>query len=173
MIKILSGIYKGRNLKNIKIKNIRPTQSRVKKSMMDKLMPFNNKTILDLFAGVGTLGIEAISRGAKSVCFVEKNLNVIKLLKKNLDMLSINENCQIRVSDGIDYLKFSNERFDVIFADPPYYKYDFIDLIHLVTPLLLPGGIFCFESEKKNIETDLDVEVKKYGGTQVVFWRKK
>ena len=105
MIKIIGGKFKGRKLHNIKIKNVRPTQSRVKKSIMDIIMDFENKKVLDLYAGVGTLGIESISRGSSSVCFIEKNINVIKILKKNLESLMIDDNCKIIKSDVINYLK--------------------------------------------------------------------
>ena len=89
MIKIIAGNLKGRKLNNLKNNSVRPTLARVRKSIMDTLYPINDKIILDLFSGVGTLGIESISRGAKKVHFVEKKTNVIKLLKKNLESLKI------------------------------------------------------------------------------------
>ena len=73
MIRIISGRYKGHRLNNISSKNIRPTQARVKKSMLQILEPFNGKTVLDLFSGSGSLGIEALSRGASKVVSVENN----------------------------------------------------------------------------------------------------
>lgn len=171
MIKILGGKFKGRKLHNIKIKNVRPTQSRVKKSIMDIIMDFENKKVLDLYAGVGTLGIESISRGSSCVCFIEKNINVIKILRKNLESLMIDSNCKIIKSDVMNYLKKSKDKFDIIFADPPYYKHNFNDYKNLIVPLLEKNGIFCFESEYKAFKTELDVKINKYGNTQVVFWR--
>ena len=127
--------YKGRKLHSLSISNVRPTQSRVKKSIMDKIMSFDGTTILDLYAGVGTLGIESLSRGGSYVCFVEKNFRVAKLLKKNLDLLSINDNYKIEISDTIRFLKNTCDKFDIIFADPPYYKYDFLDFFDLIKPI--------------------------------------
>ena len=75
MLKIISGKFKGRKLNNIKVDSIRPTSALVKKSIMDSIMFFENKNILDLCCGVGTLGIEAISRGAQSVDFVDNSRN--------------------------------------------------------------------------------------------------
>ena len=172
MIKIIGGKLKGRKLHNIKIKNVRPTQARVKKSIMDKIMDFENKSVLDLYAGVGTLGIESISRGSSYVCFVEKNISVVKILKKNLDSLMIENNCKIIRSDVIKYLKNTTDKFDIIFADPPYYKYNFTDFKNIISPLLAKNGIFCFESESKEVKSEVDIAIKNYGNTQVVFWRK-
>ena len=178
MIKVLEGKYKGRKLNNFNINHVRPTQARVKKSIMDTLMPFENKTILDLFSGVGTLGIESISRGAKSVCFVENKFSVVKILKKNIEMLNIINKCDVQKLDVISYLKKTHSKYDIVFADPPYYKYNFINFIPLIKPILEKNGVFCFESDyNKNLnEINLnlkDVKLKKFGNTQVIIWRKK
>ena len=77
MIRIISGNLKGRRLANINTNILRPTKAIVRKSVMDSIRLFDNKKVLDLFSGVGTLGIEAMSRGAKEVVFVEKNYKVI------------------------------------------------------------------------------------------------
>ena len=95
MIKVLSGKYKGRKLNNFKLDIIRPTQAKVKKSIFDSIISLENKRILDLFSGVGTLGIESFSRGAKFVCFVEKNYQAVKLLRENLMMLDIKDRYSI------------------------------------------------------------------------------
>ena len=87
MIKIIAGEFKGRKLNNLKIDALRPTQAKVRKSIMDSIRDFNNKVVLDLFAGIGTLGIEAISRGAKEVRFVERNSRIVKVLDKNLSIM--------------------------------------------------------------------------------------
>ena len=84
MIKIISGKYRGRKLFEVPNLYVRPTQAVVRKSMMQILEPFENLEILDLYAGVGTLGIEAISRGASSLTAVEKNKLVLQTLTKNL-----------------------------------------------------------------------------------------
>ena len=74
MIRVISGNLKGRKLANINVDILRPTKAIVRKSIMDSIRLFNDKKVLDLFSGVGTLGIEAMSRGAKEVVFVEKNI---------------------------------------------------------------------------------------------------
>ena len=172
MIRILGGKFKGRKLNNFKLDSLRPTKALVRKSIMDTLMSFENKKILDLFSGVGTLGIEALSRGADSVCFVDKSPKAIKILKKNVNMLDSEFNIDIHLSDAFIFLKKNKLKFDVIFADPPYGEYTFNDLIQLVQPMLINNGIFCYESNKFAIEMSENIKIKKYGATQVVFWRK-
>jgi len=173
MIRILSGKYKGRKLNYFNLDALRPTQAKIRKSMMDTLMPINNKDVLDLFAGVGSLGIEAISRGAKSVYFIDKNPKAINILKKNLNMLNLEEKVKVKILDVFKFLKKTDLKFDLVIADPPYYKYNFEDLLVLIEPILNDGGVFCFESHKAEIENSKYVKIKNYGNTQLVFWRKK
>ena len=87
MISIIAGKYKGRKLYDLKNLHLRPTQAKVRKSVFQILEPFDDLEVLDLYAGVGTLGIEAISRGASRVVFVENNRRVFKVLQKNLELL--------------------------------------------------------------------------------------
>ena len=138
--------------------------------MMDILQDFSDKKVLDLFSGVGTLGIESYSRGAKHITFVDNNLKVLDVLNKNLELLSINDHSIVQ-SDAIKFLKNTNQKFDLIFADPPYGKFDFLDLIPFVKENLNINGIFCYECKKKRIDIDLDIKIKNFGTTQVIFWR--
>ena len=91
MISIIGGKLKGQKLNSIKVDFVRPTQAKVRKSIMDTIYDFENKKVLDLYSGFGTLGIECLSRGAKSVDFVEKNYKVIQVLRKNIDSLNLNK----------------------------------------------------------------------------------
>ena len=171
MIKVISGIYKNRKLKYFNYSNIRPTQSRVKKSMFDSLYELNNNQVLDLFSGVGSLGIEAYSRGARSVTFVDNNLKAINILKKNLELFSLLENSSIIYKDVEIFLNKNNKKYDLILADPPYNKFSFYDLMPLIKTCLKKNGIFCYETSKKEKILDFDVKIKKIGDTQLIFWR--
>ena len=163
MIKILSGRYKGRKLNNFNNEHIRPTQAKVKKSMMDTLMPLQDKTILDLFSGVGSLGIEAISRGAQAVSFVDNNPKAISILKKNLKILNLEEEVvNIKLSDVFKYLDASyndKQTFDIVIADPPYYKFTFKDMKNMVAPILSNNGVFCYESDKCEIDCSSSLKI--------------
>ena len=172
MIRILSGKLKGRKLKQFNLDSLRPTQAKIRKSMMDTLMPFDDKKVLDIFSGVGSLGIEAISRGACSVLFVDNSPKAINILKKNINMLNLEEVVQVKLFDAIKFLKKTEMTFDVVIADPPYYKYNFNDMLHLVKPILNEDGIFCFESNNNKIAEIESLKIKNFGNTQLVFWRK-
>ena len=173
MIKIIAGEFKGRKLNNLKIDTLRPTQAKVRKSIMDSIRDFNNKVVLDLFAGIGTLGIEAISRGAKKVKFVEKNSKIVKILDKNLDMLCLSDRSEIIRGDVMSFLDRECQKYDIIFADPPYRNYSFYDLYSPVSNIMNDNGVFCYESEKQDIREHENIKIKRYGNTQVVLWRKE
>ncbi|MDD3519895.1 MAG: 16S rRNA (guanine(966)-N(2))-methyltransferase RsmD [Actinomycetota bacterium] len=119
----MSGKFKGRKLKSPSDLSIRPTLDRVKESIFNVLAPrICGSRILDLFAGSGSLGIEAISRGAKNVYFVDKSFDSIRLLKENLALLSdIKEKPVIKRQGAIEFLTdFNEDPFDIIFLDPPF-----------------------------------------------------
>ena len=175
MIRILGGKYKNRKLKYFKFNNVRPTQSRVKKSLFDTLKDIQNKDVLDLFCGVGTLGIEALSRGAKSVTFIDNSYNAISVLRKNLSLLSITDNYTIQNVDVIKFLSINDAKFDIILADPPYERFSFFDLIPYVSEILDEEGLFCYETsskEKENLDK-LNLKIKSFGSTQLIYWSKK
>ncbi len=172
MIKIIAGKYKNRKLKHFNIGSIRPTQARVRKSMFDVIGDLSDKVVLDLFCGVGSIGIEALSRGAKSVYFVDSDLKALNILKDNLNLLKIDfNNYSIIKSDVFSYLFKQNQNFDLIVADPPYGKFCFPDLILNIKNKVKKNGIFCYESKKEKIDSDLNLKIKKYGNTQLIFWR--
>ncbi|SVE44124.1 uncharacterized protein METZ01_LOCUS496978, partial [marine metagenome] len=105
---------------DVKNLHVRPTQAKVRKSIFQILEPFDGLEVLDLYAGVGTLGIEAMSRGASRVVFVEKNRRVFKVLKKNIDLFEP-ENSKLILMDVKKYLvQVKTQQFDIILADPPY-----------------------------------------------------
>jgi len=173
MIRVISGNLKGRKLANINVDILRPTKAIVRKSIMDSIRLFNDKKVLDLFSGVGTLGIEAMSRGAKEVVFVEKNYKVIKILEENIERCNLINSSSIIKSDVISYLKNENRKYDIIFADPPYRSYPFKEIFPKVSTLLNNNGIFCYESNKQNIDIDEVLKIKYYGNTQVVLWENR
>ena len=172
MIKILSGELKGRKLKSLSSDFLRLTQAIVRKSVMDSIRNFDNKNILDLFSGIGTLGIESLSRHAKYVDFVDNNPKVLKILKKNLDMISENNSYKIFKNDALKHLQYTDKTYDMIFADPPYGKFNFYDFLPFIKGRLNLGGVFCYESQKTKINLEPNITIKNYGNTQVTFWRK-
>ena len=172
MIKVLAGKYKNRKLKYFDNPSIRPTQSRVKKSLFDTIQDLEGKKVLDLFCGVGTLGIEAISRGAKSVKFVDNNNKAINILKQNLSLLSIGSEQHIINADVIKFMSNEQEKYDLILADPPYYKFNLEDFLPSISNNILNNGTFCYETGKQENTNNFALKIKKFGNTQLIFWRK-
>ena len=125
-MRIISGQYRGRNLEGKVPKNVRPTTDFARESLFDilnSIIDIEGKSVLDLFSGAGAIGLEALSRGAEKIYFVDNSFDSINLLKKNIENLQISRDKYIIIkSDVIDYLSNMSiiEKFDVIFADPPY-----------------------------------------------------
>jgi 16S rRNA (guanine966-N2)-methyltransferase len=125
-MRIISGTSRGRKLATPRSLSLRPTSDRVKESIFNILQDkVDGRVVLDLFAGTGNLGIEALSRGAKRAVFVEKGRHAIQLIQRNLAQLGFGEKSEILEKDvnrAIGILKQRGECFDLVFMDPPYQK---------------------------------------------------
>ena len=125
-MRIISGTLKGRKLAGPGAAALRPTSDRVKESMFNIIGgEIEGKVVLDLFAGTGNLGIEALSRGAKSAVFVEKSRQALRLLEKNLSTCQVGNRSEVLFKEAIQaigHLKGRGACFDLIFVDPPYEK---------------------------------------------------
>lgn len=122
-MRIISGKFKGRTLVSFKADHIRPTMDRVKETLFNKWMGYvEDAKTLDLFAGTGNLGLEALSRGAKHVTFVEKSAKSVDIIRKNVDLLKIPKTEHVVISkDVFSFIKtYQGEGFDIIFIDPPF-----------------------------------------------------
>lgn len=121
-MRVNSGKWKGRLL-NVP-KGTRPTTDRVKEAVFSIIGPVQNFRILDLYAGSGSLGIEALSRGASSVVFVEKSRQALKLLSANIPEPA-EDDCELVLEDVFSYLNRTDVSFNLVFCDPPYNKVDY------------------------------------------------
>jgi len=123
-MRIISGTSKGRKLVTPRNRSLRPTADRVKESIFNILRgEIEEKQVLDLFAGTGNLGIEALSRGARKVVFVEKGRHALGLIQKNLAQFGLGGRSEVLPIDAnraIGILKQRGETFDLILMDPPY-----------------------------------------------------
>lgn len=174
-MRVIAGIYKGRQLKSPKSEVVKPTLDRVKEAMFGSIQFYlKNARVLDLFCGSGALGIEALSRGARVVEFVDKDIDSIKLVKENL--MNIDSNAILHHDDYLNYLSKIKEGFDVIFIDPPYATNFAKQAIEYIDEksLLNNGGILIWEKAfSSHIDLQLKnlsiVKIKKYGTVQVVY----
>ncbi|MGI9535060.1 MAG: 16S rRNA (guanine(966)-N(2))-methyltransferase RsmD, partial [Thermodesulfobacteriota bacterium] len=135
-MQVQTGIAKGKRLKLPKTKKVRPTTSRIKKSIFDKLGNLDGLNVLDLFSGSGNLGIEALSKNASTVTFVEKQRSVANILMENIKSCGFEEQCETLVYDfnkAIKRLLRDCRKFDLILIDPPYDLYNSLDVADFVT----------------------------------------
>lgn len=152
IMRVISGKFKGRNLVSFQAPHIRPTTDRVKESLFNKLIhEVSEAQVLDLFAGTGNLGIEALSRGAAAVTFVELSTKSLSILKRNLHLLGLTGSVQVRLfkQDVLRFIKrWKGTPFDLVLVDPPFTEqiaHEVMEAIS-VSSLLREGGIVVIES---------------------------
>jgi 16S rRNA (guanine966-N2)-methyltransferase len=177
-MRIVAGKFRSRSLASPKGQLTRPTTDRVRESlfnMVHSLGGLNEKRVLDLFAGTGALGLEALSRGASHVTFVEKNPKVLFYARQNAETFSVQNQCAFLTADVIAFLKRpSRITFDYIFADPPYEQEGMDQLPERVQQHLSESGIFILEHDKRIFfdEHPRLITSRKYGRTIVsIFGR--
>lgn len=149
-MRVISGRSRGLKLLSPEGLDTRPTTDRVKESMFNLIMPYIPKeNVLDLFAGSGALGIEALSRGCGHCVFLETNPSSLLILKKNIEHAKQQSISQARQEDALTYLSSLNNKFDIIFLDPPYNKGLLTKSIEIIynKNLLSEGGIIVAECE--------------------------
>ena len=119
-MRVITGSARGRRLKEIEGLETRPTTDRVKEALFSVIQfDIEGRRVLDLFAGTGQLGIEALSRGAESAVFVEQRKDAVQAVRENLVVCGLSDRARVVSGDAMRYLK-SGEKFDLIFLDPPY-----------------------------------------------------
>lgn len=177
-MRVIAGKYRGKKLKEFELGTTRPTLDRVKEAMFSSIQfDLINAKVLDLFSGTGALGIEAISRGANQVVFVDKNEKAIKIIKENL--LNIEGNYSVNNSDYLEFLTLNrSQKFNVVLLDAPFmtdYAETAIRFI-IKNDMLYENGVVVFEHsiDKKYTETfeNFVIKEKKYGQVMVTFIRK-
>ncbi len=175
-MRIISGIYKGRKLKSSDDLSIRPTTDRVKELIFNVLQDFpEDKTVLDLFSGSGSLGLEALSRGAKKVYFVDSSNKSLNILKQNIKTIGVpQEQYVILKQAAIDFARTAAMPIDLLLLDPPF-KYAELQLLIdtlLRSPVMTPKSLLVLEHERINpIETEsqvYDVLIQKKMGRSLI-----
>ncbi len=175
-IEITGGIYRRISLKTSQ--KIRPTQSIVKRSLFDTLGSFiEDARVLDVFAGSGAVGFEALSRGAKSVVFIEKSRESANVIKENARKLGVEKDrIEIIKADfkkGLNILIDKEEMFDFVFADPPYGFKEIDELFKRVYRVVSEYSIFVLEEssvhESKYFEKIKEVQ---FGQTYLTYYRR-
>ncbi len=149
-VRIIAGKWRGRKLDVIDLPGLRPTPDRVRETLFNWIQQeIVGAHCLDLFAGTGALGFEALSRDASDVIMVESNPNIVESLHKHAQTLK-SENHSIQLGDGLNWLRQTAATFDIIFLDPPFQQGYIGQCCSLITErsLLNPNGLVYIESEK-------------------------
>lgn len=157
-------------------RHVRPTSSFTRKRIYDILPTVEGYDVLDLFSGSGALGIEALSRGARSCIFVDSNPASVRVIRENLQKLGLSENVKVVKADVLSFLRTFSGDFDLILADPPYAWERRRDLLRAIIPYLKEGGIFVLEMPSRERPPEVEglrlFKFVKGGDTAVAFYRK-
>ena len=159
MTKVISGLAKGLVLDVFPQKNLRPTSCRAKEALFDIIQfEIKDKLFLDLFSGTGQIGIEALSRGAKKVIFVEKSRESIRILTKNLNLVSKHcekkFNYEIIFRDCLKFLDSFNQKADIVFADAPFDMMLTNNIFTKFTHVVKNSGTIITETLSRNNQID-------------------
>ena len=177
-MRVISGKYKGKSLIGFDIDGTRPTMDRVKESLFGIIQNYiKDSTVLDLFAGSGSLGIEALSNGASSCYFFDNNIELINIIKKNTIGMNGAHIMKSDYKNSLELLKNSNIKFDIIFLDPPYKLNLINDCLKKIDEysLLNNDGIIVCEYENEDINTDKYelLKEKRYGTKNIRIYKCK
>ena len=179
-MRVITGKARGVVLKTPEGMATRPTADRVKEALFS-IIQFDipGARVLDLFGGTGQLGIEALSRGAKSAVFIDEREDACKLIRENLKRTGLQEDARVWRSDYMSYLNRCNEKFDVIFLAPPYAEVFLENSLKMITEIdiLQSGGIIVTERPLgKKLLWDFPGYARskdyKYGKTLLTLYRK-
>lgn len=182
-MRVISGTAKGTSLESLEGTKTRPTLDRVKEALFNILQnDINDAYVLDLFSGSGALGIESLSRGAKFCVMADKSSDAIKVITRNLQKTRLEGNAKIIKNDYIKTLNSLNDKFDLIFIDPPYAENIAVNSIKLILELdlLAKDGIIILETDEAERELEnlekINVNVydlRKYGRVKLIFLNRK
>jgi len=173
----LGGEAKGRRMR-VPGRRVRPTKGVVKKALFELLEDIRGAKVLDLFAGAGGVGLEALSRGAGEVWFVEKDRRALRAIRENVALLGVEGRAVVRGEDVLGFLRgAARARFDVVFVDPPYGEDVLEDVLGALEGWVDEGGVVVSElPRKKQVPRRIGpwkaVDERTYGDTKLIFWRR-
>lgn len=177
-MKVITGSLRGRRLDTLGGEEItRPTSQSTKEALFSAIQfELGDKKVLDLFAGSGQLGIEAISRGARHCTFVESNKQAYAVVEQNIKKCKIEDKCTLVFSQASSFLMNKNN-FDIVFADPPYHKGLIEECLPRLVGMMNDGGVIICESARdeelpENVDGWCVDRVRNYGKTKLSYYRK-
>ena len=178
-MRIISGERRGKKLTTLEGLSVRPTADRVKEALFNILQfSVEGRVFLDLFAGSGQIGLEALSRGAKTAVFVDSSKASLKVVRQNIAATGMGERAVVQEADFSAYLRTTTQRFDIAFLDPPYQAGLLPAALPLTAARMNPGGVIVCEhpTELSLPEQVGDFRVQKtyrYGKTALTLYRRE
>ena len=170
-MRIIAGSRKGHSIAAPKGLDTRPTSDRVREAVFNIVAPWvEDADVLDLFAGSGAMGLEALSRGAARAVFVEADPAACRTIERNLDKLGLRG--EVRCADVLTAIATERRRFDLVFCDPPYAESDHEALARYLPRLLANGGLLVFETAAK-VEPELPLTKRtsrRYGAARITLF---
>ena len=157
VLRIITGTAKGKKLKTLEGEATRPTSERIKEAVFSAIQfDLEDRRVLDLFAGSGQMGLEALSRGASSVMFIDSAREAMEIVKENAKYIGFFDKCRYLVSDYRNYIRKASgkDKFDLVFIDPPYAMECSVDALKRLAEadLLESGAIAVLESGEEEID---------------------
>jgi 16S rRNA (guanine966-N2)-methyltransferase len=190
-MRVISGNFKGRKLNAVPGTDTRPLLDRVKTVLIDTLRPYLPRhtdsitekepfTVIDVFGGTGSFGIEALSNGAQHCIFLDIAKPAYTTIKKNIEMLGLETLCEVRNTDAFVYLRNTSKAFDILYLDPPQFKNLWIDTLYTIAErphLVKKSGIIAVKIHPSEYELlqlpgfEL-IKEKKIGNSMLLFYKK-
>lgn len=176
-MRVITGSARGCRLSTLSGEDTRPTTDKVKEGLFSAIQfDIEGRRVLDLFAGSGQLGIEALSRGASGCVFVDRNPEATSVIKQNLQKTGLMTRSQVIATDALLYLERPKDQFDLVFLDPPYSAGLLLSSLEKVAKFVKDGGIIVCESdEEANLPDKADRftldRVRRYGRIHVWIYR--
>lgn len=176
-MRVITGTARGCRLTTLAGEDTRPTTDKVKEGLFSAIQfDIEGRRVLDLYAGSGQLGIEALSRGASGCVFVDRNPEATSIIKQNLQKTGLMAKSQVVATDALSFLDRPKDRFDLVFIDPPYASGVLLPTLKKVVNFVSDGGIIVCESDEDAVLPDkldrftLD-RVRRYGRVHIWIYR--
>jgi len=169
-MRVIAGTHRGRRIEAPKGQTTRPTGDRVREAAFNLIGPVDDADVLDLYAGSGAMGIEALSRGAASATFVESDRDACRTIDRNLERLGLLG--RVLCQDVARFLGAERRRFDLVLVDPPYELRDHELLARYLPSLLAENGLVVLETAAK-VEPELPLELRtsrRYGSARLTLY---
>lgn len=168
-MRIIAGRWKGHGLKALKGRDVRPTTDRVREAWMSALGGhLDGLTVVDLFAGSGALGLEALSRGARHVTLVERFRGALRTIRANVAILDAEDEVTVVDDDVFRYLRILDEHhFDIALADPPYETGDATQLVETFLDRPFARELWVEHPSRESLPVGEDARVRTYGDTSL------